>query len=140
MEKKLVGRFYGVRFDNLIYGFNVYSNGKIVCPNVSDKEFSKIVLKPRFKLINDKNGIKYCRNYMNSNAKNNEELIKEYIIDPALLHYMVKTGMAFYSVDMAIYYGLDLDNAYDRDATGSPFKWASKKGKVLVKQKQGVFN
>ena len=93
-------------------------------------------------LFASKDGAKYFDHYVESNAnrKCSDGLIKEYIISPEIFCYMAFHQMIEYSVDMAEYYGLEPECAYDKKYTGKPFKWASKKGKVLVKQKQGIFN
>ena len=52
--------------------------------------------------------------------------------------------MIKYSNDMAYFYGFEDKQGYDSEprhyGVGSPFKWAKKKGPVLVKQKNGRFN
>ena len=52
--------------------------------------------------------------------------------------------MIIYSNDMAYLYGFNDKNGYDSDpnhyGVGSPYKWAKKKGPILVKQKKGQFN
>ncbi len=135
MERKIVGRFYGIRFDELIYGFIVYADGKIVCPNVSKDEYDRIYLKPRFELIGKKS-------FMHSNADHNkiDGLVREYVIEPELFEYMIENDIIRYSVDMAQYYGFDSKYAFDKEYNPRPFKRAGKKGKVLIKQKQGLFN
>ena len=52
--------------------------------------------------------------------------------------------MIRYSNDMAYLYGFTDTKGYDSDprhyGVGSPYKWAKKKGPILVKQRKGQFN
>ena len=52
--------------------------------------------------------------------------------------------MIRYSTDMAYLYGFEDKNGYDSEpgyyGVGSPYKWAKKKGPILVKQRKGQFN
>ena len=134
MEREVVGRFYGIRFDELIYDFIVYSDGKIVCPTVSNEEYDRIHLKPRFGLIGK-------RSFVRSSVDNSmiDSLVREYVIDPSLFDYMINNNMIKYSIDMAEYYGFNPEYAFDKKYNPKPFKWAAKKGKILAKQKQGIF-
>ena len=53
-------------------------------------------------------------------------------------------GMIRYSNDMAYLYGFSDTRGYDSDprhyGVGSPYKWAKKKGPILVKQRKGQLN
>ncbi len=147
MEKKKIGAFYGISFDGEIYKFIVLSNNKIICPEESPKEFDRVILKPRFLLVDGKVNSKFLGEWHESHAphKTIDGLIKEYQIEPELFDHLIANNMLGYSADMAEFYGFPCEYAYDKQKgmhqfKGKPFKWASKKGPVLVKQKSGHFN
>ena len=69
------------------------------------------------------------------------EYIESVEIDADLLAYMRLNNMIMYSTDMAYLYGFKDKSGYDREfKEGHPFKWAKKKGPILVKQKKGKYN
>lgn len=141
MERFEVARFYAKSFDEKVIEFIVYDNNTMACPTLNIESFNKIVLKPRFDLIGENVSYTY-----DAPASHFEEsrLIENYDIDENLFAYLKENGMIRYSTDMAYLYGFEDKEGYDSDprhyGVGSPYKWAKKKGPILVKQKQGQFN
>ena len=76
--------------------------------------------------------------------KNPLELIGNYDIDEELFDYLKHNGMIRYSNDMAYLYGFTDTKGYDSNprhyGVGSSYKWAKKKGPILVKQRKGQLN
>ena len=141
MEKQEVGRFYATSFDEMVFEFIVYNDGTMDCPLLDIYSFKKIELKPRFIIYADKCCYKY--NVPASNYNGNSRLIKSYDIDEELFWYLKQRRMIRYSSEMAFLYGFSDTNGFDKNMynhVGSPFKWAKKKGPILVKQKKGQFN
>lgn len=137
MEKHEIGRFYATRFDDNAYEFIVNSDNTMDCPTLGIESISKIVIKPRFMLFTKK-GI-----YMtpSNHNVNNDDLIKDYSIDDNLFDYLKEQGLIKYSTDMAYLYDFKDKKGYDSEfKEGHPFKWAEKKGPILVKQKNGKYN
>ena len=148
MDKKEIGRFKAISFDDKVHEFIVNEDDSISFPEIGEFSFDRMILKPRFQL--------YClylkRGYVGeyiSNAPHDkiDGLIREYVIDDELFDYLLERGIILYSSDMAYYYGFKEKEGYDRKDSagffkfkGRPFKWAAKKVPVLVKQKQGQFN
>ena len=135
MERKRIGKFYATAFDETIYTFIVYDDG-IACPNLGVDKIKRIVLKPRFELIG------YDRNFytMPVKAGYTKGLIKTYDIDELLFKYLKLKGMLFYSTDMAHLYGFENKEGFDAEFNKTPFKRVKNKEKILIKQKQGIFN
>ena len=136
MEKNIIGKFYAIAFDETVYEFIVYDNKRIECPKLDAKSVYRIIIKPRFMLFADE------MVFLNP-AKHGvtDGLIKEFNIDDDLFDYLKTNGMIMYSTDMAYLYGFDDKKGHDLPfKKGRPFKWAEKKGPVLVKQKKGQFN
>lgn len=143
MERQEIGRFYATTFNGITFEFIVFNNNTIDCPALNLRSFSRIDLKPRFVL--SKKGSYYT--YITPTEekdKNQQELIGNYDIDNNLFDYLKQHRMIIYSNDMAYLYGFNDKNGYDSDpnhyGVGSPYKWAKKKGPILVKQKKGQFN
>ena len=137
MEKKEIGRFYATRFDEKVYEFIVNSDKTMDCPAIGAKSIYRIVIKPRFELFSKNHS---CINPA-KHGGHTEGLIREYNIDDDLFVYLRQNSMIMYSTDMAYLYGFKDKSGYDRYAKeGHPFKWAEKKGPILVKQKKGIYN
>lgn len=137
MERHEVGRFYATRFDESMYCFIVYNDGTMDCPQMGAKSIYRIVIKPRFELFS-----KNCL-YINpaKHGGNIDGLIKAYNIDDDLFAYLKDHNMIRYSTDMAYLYGFKNTDGYDREfKEGHPYKWAAKKGPILVRQRKGQYN
>ena len=135
METKELGRFYAIAFDETIYEFIVY-NDYMICPTISNEKIKRIVLKPRFDLIEYGKGALW----MPVAAGYTKGLIKTYDIDDELFNYLREKNMIMYSIDMAYLYGFKDKSGYDRQYNKTPFKRVKDKEKILIKQKQGKFN
>ena len=139
MEKQVIGVFTAVTFDNEVHEFIVYDNHTIDCPKLNLESMYRINLKPRFELYGD--DIWYISK---APSKIRDGLIREYNIDSDLFDYLKSNGMIRYSVDMAYLYGFEDKKGFDSKSgycgISSPYKWAKKKGPILVKQKNGKFN
>lgn len=143
MERYETGRFYATSFDNQIIEFIVFNDNTIDCPTLGINSFNRIILKPRFVLVGEK--LYYTYNARKKIGFNDSsDLIQKYDIDEELFDYLKQTDMIRYSNDMAYLYGFEDKNGYDSDprhyGVGSPYKWAKKKGPILVKQRRGQFN
>lgn len=137
MEKHEVGRFYATRYDGLTYEFVVNNNATMDCPALGVESGKRLIIKPRFVLFGEES-VHLCPAKHGGNI---EGLIKEYSIDDDLFDYLKVHDMIKYSTDMAYLYGFKDKNGYDiKDKSGHPFKWAEKKGPILVKQKKGQYN
>lgn len=141
MERQEIGRFYAKSFNGVVIEFIVYDDNSMSCPALNVDSFEKINLKPRF-------GIKSGEQYFEYNVPachyGECQLIENYDIEENLFEYLKENQMIKYSNDMAYFYGFEDKQGYDSEprhyGVGSPFKWAKKKGPVLVKQKNGRFN
>lgn len=141
MEKKEIGRFYGISFDSKIIEFIAYDDNTMSCPTLNIDTFVKIELKPRFRLWNGEN--RYYIYDVPSYHYGPSQLIAKYHINGDLFAYLKENGMIKYSNDMAYLYGFEDKCGYDNSkngGVGSPYKWAKKKGAILTKQKNGDFN
>ena len=142
MERMEYGRFHAVSFNDNDFEFIVFDDKTMDCPTLGISRFDWMELKPRFVLSG--NGINYTHNVNGKDVNtNSQELIGNYIIDDELFSYLKQNGMIRYSTDMAYLYGFSDKNGYDHRknyGVKSPFKWAKKKGPILVKQKEGKFN
>lgn len=143
MEKYEIGRFHATSFNGIIFEFIVFNDNTIDCPTLGISSFNRIDLKPRFVL----SGKNFYYTYDAKGTQKNtsrSELIGNYDIDKDLFDYLKQNGMIFYSTDMAYLYGFSDKNGYDSDprhyGVSSPYKWAKKKGPILVKQRKGQFN
>lgn len=135
MEKQEIGRFYATRFDESIYEFIVNSDAMMDCPTIGAKFVYRIVIKPRFELFS------HSCSYINptKHGGNIDGLIKDYNIDDGLFDYLREHNMIMYSTNMAYLYSFKDKSGYDREfKEGHPFKWAEKRGPILVKQKKGT--
>ena len=148
MEKKEIGRFQAISYDEKVYDFIVYNDNMIDCLTLNILDVNRIDLKPRFvlsKIIkkDDKRilRIKYLK-VKQKNKDGDSQLIGNYSIDEDLFYYMREHNMITYSTDMAYLYGFPDKYGFDwkRHSQGEPFKRARKKGPILVKQKNGCFN
>lgn len=142
MEKYEIGKFYATSFDNNTFEFIVFNDNTMDCPTLGVCSFKKIELKPRFVMWDEKKYYKY--NVPASNNGEDSQLIGNYDIDEDLFDYLKQNGMIRYSNDMAYLYGFNDKIGYDNYprpyGVGSPYKWAKKKGAILVKQRKGQFN
>ena len=137
MKKQEVGRFYAIRFDEKIYEFIVNNDKTMDCPALRAKSVNKIVIKPRFELFSENCS---CINPA-EHGGNINGLIREYNINDDLFDYLRENNMIKYSTDMAYLYSFKDRIGYDQKyKKGHPFKWAEKKGPILVKQKEGKYN
>lgn len=137
MEKQEIGRFYATSFDGRVIEFIVYNDNTMDCPYLDVYSFKKIELKPRFLMYDDKCYYKY--NVPAAYYYGCSQLIGSYDIDEDLFLYLKERRMIRYSSEMAFFYGFSDTNGYDKNKynhAGSPFKWAKKKGPILVKQKK----
>ncbi len=136
MEKQEVGKFYATTFDEKFYEFIVNDNDTIDCPAFDVEGMRRIVIKPRFELCG---GERPFKNPARSDVK--DDLIRDFDIDDDLFDYMREHNMIMYSTDMALLYDLKDKSGYDRyRKEGHPFKWAKKKGPILVRQRNGQFH
>lgn len=141
MEKLEIGRFYAKSFKGSIFEFIVYNDDTMDCPTLGINSISRIIIKPRFVLFGEE--LYYIYNELdNPNALSKKDLIIKYEIKDDLFNYLKSIGMIKYSNDMAYLYGFKDTDGYDKNnyGVGSPFKWAKKKGPILMKQKRGEFN
>lgn len=141
MDKHEIGKFYALSFDEKMIEFVVFDDNTMSCPTLNIESFKRIILKPRFELIGENVHYTYDApptTYFES------KLIENYDIDEDLFAYLKETGMIRYSTDMAYLYGFEDKNGYDSEpghyGVGSPYKWAKKKGPILVKQRKGQYN
>lgn len=140
MEKELIGFIDLVTFSGRVYPFLVYSDNTIDCPVLNMEEITKLYLKPRFELEAGE------AMFTLSSEKKNEELIKEFICDDNIFCYLYDNNMISFSTDMAYLYdlpvkeGVDFEKKHRNMNSGTPYKWANKKGQILTKQKSGNFN
>ena len=137
MENNIIGKFYAITFKDDVYEFIVNDNYTITCLTIGLDSINKIYIKPRFEL--------YCNNYKYINpAKSGvrDGLIKNFIIDDNILKFLKNNNMIIYSTDMAYLYGFNDKDGYDNNKYGvhTPYKWAKKKGSILVKQRNGQYN
>ena len=148
MEKKEIGRFQAISFDEKVYDFIVYNDNTIDCLTLNILGVNRIDLKPRFVLIkfikkDDKRilRIKYLK-VKQKNKDGDSQLIGNYSIDEDLFYYLKEHNMITYSTDMAYLYGFPDKDGFDwkSHSQGKPFKRARKKGPILVKQRDGYFN
>ena len=148
MQKKEIGRFQAISFDEKVYDFIVYNDNMIDCLTLNILDANRIDLKPRFVLIKfikkDDKRILRIR-YLKVKQKNKDgvsQLIGNYSIDEDLFYYLKEHNMITYSTDMAYLYGFPDKDGFDwkRHSQGEPFKRARKKGPILVKQRDGYFN
>lgn len=137
MEKYEIGRFYAIRFDDDVYEFIVNSDDTMDCPIIGAHSINRVVIKPRFELFSNNCS---CINPAKHN-KSIDGLIKNFDIDDDLFDYLKEHNMIMYSTDMAYLYDFKDKKGYDSEfKEGHPFKWAEKKGPILVKQKNGQYN
>lgn len=129
-----IGRFNIITFKNQKYEFIVYED-YIYCKELTNFLIKKLYIKPNIELISEKG-----RFLLNDYNKKEKNYVKEYNISEELLKYMIENNLASISTEMAIYYGLNKDYGYDIKEKNNAFKWAKKKGLILQKQKEGIFN
>ena len=148
MEKKEIGRFQAISFDEKVYDFIVYNDNTIDCLTLNIFDVNRIDLKPRFVLSkfikkDDKRIFRFWHlNVKSKNENGDSQLIGNYSIDDDLFYYLKEHNMITYSTAMAYLYGFPDKDGFDwkRHSQGEPFKRARKKGPILVKQRDGCFN
>ena len=142
MEKHEIGKFYATSFDNNTFEFIVFDDNAMDCPTLGVYSFKRIELKPRFVMCDEKNYYKY--NVPATRYGEDSKLIGNYDIDENLFEYLKQHEMIRYSNYMAYLYEFEDKSGYDSNprhyGVGSPYKWAKKKGPILVKQRKGQFN
>lgn len=128
-------------FGNIIR-FIVCDDNTINCPALGVYSCRKMELKPRFVMWCDDGVYEY--NAPVVYYEENLRLIGRYKIDKKLFEYLKQRGMIQYSNDMAYFYDFEDKRGFDSEpgkkGVGSPFKWAKKKGPILVRQRRGEFN
>lgn len=129
-----MGRFTATSFNGRKFEFILTSDDMLHLPEYSEESYKRLIIKPRFLLMGEKCDLKI-------GSKDPKDLIQSYDIDDKLLDYMYYNGIVNFSSDMSYLYDFKIKQGYDSyQLNGKPFKWASKKGKVLQKQKEGKFN
>lgn len=140
MNKELVGTFDLMAFNTRVYRFEVYSDNTMSCKDLELENITKLYLKPRFELSINNRFFKLPYNLRE------DELICDMVYDDDLFQYLCNNRLISFSTDMAYLYDLPVKEGYDikfikgQKNSGTPYKWASKKGPVLQRQKQGQFN
>lgn len=135
MEKAELGRFYAIAWDEASYEFIVNNDNTIDVPELGIKEINKVVISPRFKLVK----FAPIPNTIQP-LKGKKDLIKNFEINEDLFKYLKENYMIRYSTEMAYLYGFKDKKGFDARYKGHPFKWAEKKGPILVKQRNGEFH
>ena len=134
MENKVIGRFSAKTFNNHFLEFEVKEDGFIYWNFIKGQKIKRLIIKPKLEICLQ-NGTSYALNNRSS-----IELIESYFIEPELLEYLIKNHRIMYSTDMAYLYDFDKNYAYDFYDQSRAFKRVKDKEKILVKQKQGIFN
>ena len=138
MERQEIGRFYATTYNKVTFEFIAYDDNTIALPLLGIDDMKRIELKPRFVLWGKD---KYYTYNAKSENKKGAELIQNYDIDDELFDYLKQHGMIIYSTDMAYLYGFKDNDGYDKlNCAPSPYKWAKKKGPILIRQRNGQFN
>ncbi len=144
-EKQEIGRFTATTFNGKELLFIAYNNKTIDCPTLGLNNYHKLIIKPRFELI--KPNIMYEYNKKaNKKYTNPQELIASYSIDEPLFTYLKDNKMIMYSTDMAYLYGFADKKGYDfepytpGEKRKNRFKRIKDKSKILINQKQDIFN
>ena len=139
MEKVLIGFFDLVAFNGKVYPFLVYNDKTMDCPLLNIEKISKLYLKPRFEIETD--GVVYKL----SSQMESQELIGGVVYDEDIFAYLYDNEMISFSTDVAYLYDLPIKEGFDYEQkrrgvnSGTPYKWASKKGPILTRQKSGDF-
>ncbi len=140
MEKELIGFVDLVSFNGNVYSFLVYNDCTMDCVSIGIEGITKLYLKPRFEVET------VDANYGLSANMKNDDLICQINIDEDMFDYLYQNGMLIFSTDMAYLYDLPIKEGFDsqrrkrNNNSGTPYKWASKKGQILTRQKAGIFN
>lgn len=150
MDEKLIGTGIVIAqaFNGKEYQFTLNESNRLVIdlPSIGKIEVSRILIKPDFWLIGLDNFRLTLDTYLRYRhmdsicSKEPSDLIKNYLVDPNIVDELAKSGVIMYSREMAELYDLPNEFSYDLQYNRSAFKWAKKKGKILEKQKQGIFN
>lgn len=140
MNEIEIGRFYAISHGGRVHEFIVREDRSIYSSEYPNIRFNKMIIKPNFVLYgkNQKGEEVYV---CPTEGRNDYPLIKKFVIDDNLFDALYLSGTICYSTDMAYLYDLKYKTGYDSCYhEGRPFKWAEKKGKVLQKWKQGIYN
>ena len=135
MEKKMIAKFSAKMFSGKVLEFLVYNDRTMDCPELGVTGIYRMVLKPRFRLFSNNHG-----RFNYSKKGTIDELIKEYIIDENVFRLLRDNNMILFSTDMAFLYDLPDKEGYDAIFNRRPYKWAEKRGPILAKQKNGMYN
>ncbi len=143
MDKNKIGIFFGITFNNKVIEFVVFDNNTMDCPTLGLKDCTRMWIKPRFVLYNDKFRYEYSSE-SDTKYQSSPALVANYYINDELFDYLKENGMISYSNDMAYLYNFKDKKGYDSRegyyGVGSPYKRAKKRGPILVKQRRGEFN
>lgn len=146
MENNLENnKFYAFAFDGYMYEFLLGDDNLLYCDQImKDKAINKVILKPNFWAFLNEGGYLSCDSLVrenNTKTSTSAHLISSYVISKELLEFLTLNGLVSYSTEMSYLYGLDPSLAYDVKGQSRAFKRARrKKEKILIKQKQGIFN
>lgn len=163
MNNQPIKSFTAVTYENQTYHFIITDDNKIYCCEFRLEYGADIIeLKPNFVLRDkDSQTIYSLKDYLRELSKEDknykrlilgtaskelekqqQNLIKSYIIEPQVLEYLIENKMVMYSHDMAILYGFDPKHSYDCYFQTRSFKKNrhKEKTKVLTKQKKGIFH
>ena len=140
IEKTLIGFVDLVDFNGLVYPFLIYDDCTMDCVSLGIEGIKKLYLKPRFEVETED----AC--YTLSSQLRNDRLISQIICDDNMFDYLYQNKMIYFSTDMAYLYDLPIKEGFDFrrkkecENSGTPYKWAEKKGPILARQKAGKFN
>ena len=135
MEKKIVAKFSAKTFSGKVLEFLVYNDHTMDCPELGVAGIYRMVLKPRFRLFSNNHG-----RFDYAKKGTIDELIKEYNIEEHVFYWLRENNMILFSTDMAFLYDLPDKDGYDAIYNKRPYKWAEKKGPILAKQRNGMYN
>ena len=124
-----------ININEKTYEFIVNTDNTIDLPELGLKEINKVVIKPRFELVKFAPSPKIL-NPIGDKGK----LIKNFEINEDLFKHLKDNYMIRYSTEVAYLYGFKDKEGVDKRSKGHPFKWAEKKGPILVKQRNGEFH
>ena len=114
MEKKQIGRFQAISFDEKVYDFIVYNDNMIDCLTLNILDANRIDLKPRFVLskIIKKDDKRILRiKYLKVKQKNKDgvsQLIGYYNIDEDLFYYLKEHNIQIWHIYMDFLIKMDL--------------------------------
>ena len=148
-SQKEIKYFSAVAFDGSTYNFSITSNGEISCEQFNMSFPASIIeLKPNFVLrSSDWRSVSSLDDYLrNELCKKSDglSLISKWNISDEVFEYLINNRKLMYSSQMAVFYGFDLNYAYDKQHNKRVFKsFRNKpdaKSRILAPQKRGKFN